>query len=690
MNENRNVIDTIEVIEQVDSDSDVVPVTSENQLTEETENNNTAVNISRRGAPVHSVWGYAFTDSNVHSHSMPNHAVCKHCKQSVRHHHKTLAVKNHLKKCRPFKKIMLYTAIVDRPDWWNETKGESASSSKASTSSKTTSQPSARSFAVPLFKPSEQKKFNHEIAMHFYNTGTSFQRVEDPFLLQAIQIARPGAKLPTRKQLADDSPGGLLEECYAKVKSQVDKQLSSNNNYVCITSDAWSNISNEPVVNYMAVSPINSLFLEAVNTGAQGHDANWLSKDLTRVIDSLHNNAVGAVTDNTATNKKVWKELEEKYPSLFFHGCASHGLHLLVKDVFGGKKAASTDNEPDDDPASYLFEDLQLFSIDCKDVVTFFHNHHAPKAKLKKALVAAKLKALVQPAPTRWGTLIECFKSLRAADSILSSLVAERDFVTAGGAKQKEKRAAIRAIVMDPDFVKKLDECIRILEPIEMFIKIFQNDAVPCSDVYKAFLVLEEKMGNLSKISSEKQEYLVNLVRNRFNFMYGDAHGVCYVLDPRYLGDNMTRALRNEIEDFIYNFPKNDGTTDKERQEQLAREYTAFRIEALRERQQKTFRFKLIGQSKSVLQWWKADGTDWPLLQDLATRVFSMASSSAASERNFSSFGFIHTKLRNRLCPEKVAKLVYIKTNTAQINGLDFDYDSDDSMDISGSEDVTQ
>ena len=56
------------------------------------------------------------------------------------------------------------------------------------------------------------------MAMHFYNTGTSFQRVDDPFLLRAIQIARPGAKLPTRKQLADDSRGGLLEECYGKVK----------------------------------------------------------------------------------------------------------------------------------------------------------------------------------------------------------------------------------------------------------------------------------------------------------------------------------------------------------------------------------------------------------------------------------------------------------------------------------------
>ena len=136
--------------------------------------------------------------------------------------------------------------------------------------------------------------------------------------MQAIQITRLGAKLPTRKQLADDSPGGLLEECYAKVKSQVDKQLSSNNNYVCITSNACSNIPNEPVANYMAVSPISSLFLEAVNAGEQVHDANWLSKDLTRVIDNLYNNVVGAVTDNSLTNKKVWKEVEEKYPSLFF------------------------------------------------------------------------------------------------------------------------------------------------------------------------------------------------------------------------------------------------------------------------------------------------------------------------------------------------------------------------------------
>jgi hypothetical protein len=426
----------------------------------------------------------------------------------------------------------------------------------------------------------------------------------------------------------------------------------------------------------------NSLFLESVNTEEQGHDAEWISKDLSRIIDNLGSNVVGAVTDNTATNKKVWGELEEKYPSCFFHVCVSHGLHLLVKDIFAAKK--TTCGGPAECPNRYPFEELQQFSIDCKDVVAFFHNHHAPKAKLKKALNAAKLSGPVQPAPTRWGTLSGCFKSIRAAESILNGLVSERDFTIKGTAKQKEKQAAVKAIITDSDFVKKLDECVKILTPIDMFIKIFQSDAVPCSNVYKAFLDLEDMMRKLSDVSEDKKAYLVKLVRERFDFMYGDAHGVAYLLDPCYLGDGMSRTLRNEIEDFIYKFPTPDGATNQERQMQIAQEYTAFQVEPLKERQQNTFRFKMLGKSKSILQWWIADGTDWLLLQNLAMRVFSMAASSAASDRTFSTFGFVHSKLRNRLDPEKVRKLVYIKTNTLQINRIEVldDVESDNSMDV--------
>jgi hypothetical protein len=123
----------------------------------------------------------------------------------------------------------------------------------------------------------------------------------------------------------------------------------------------------------------------------------------------------------------------------------------------------------------------------------------------------------------------------------------------------------------------------------------------------------------------------------------------------------MSRTLRKEIEDFIFNFPQADGSTSKERKDRLAKEYTSFRIDALNEREEKTYCFKMIGDTQSVLQWWKSE---------LALRVFSMAASAAASERNFSTFGFVHSKLCNRLAPEKVKKLAYIKTNAIQMEGI--------------------
>ena len=60
--------------------------------------------------------------------------------------------------------------------------------------------------------------------------------IENPHLLRAIQLARPGARLPSQKQLADDSKGGLLQDCYQKMKTEVDKQLSSNTQYVTTLS----------------------------------------------------------------------------------------------------------------------------------------------------------------------------------------------------------------------------------------------------------------------------------------------------------------------------------------------------------------------------------------------------------------------------------------------------------------------
>jgi hypothetical protein len=42
----------------------------------------------------------------------------------------------------------------------------------------------------------------------------------------------------------------------------------------------------------------------------------------------------------------------------------------------------------------------------------------------------------------------------------------------------------------------------------------------------------------------------------------------------------------------------------------------------------------------------------------------------AVKRSNFSTFGFIHFKLRNKLSEDRVRKLVYIKTNALQLKGV--------------------
>ncbi|KAH6596133.1 hypothetical protein BASA50_005430 [Batrachochytrium salamandrivorans] len=55
----------------------------------------------------------------------------------------------------------------------------------------------------------------------------------------------------------------------------------------CLTLDAWSNIKNKPIVNYMLISDSSTFFLESVLTGEQSHDAKWIAQDMGRIIDSI-------------------------------------------------------------------------------------------------------------------------------------------------------------------------------------------------------------------------------------------------------------------------------------------------------------------------------------------------------------------------------------------------------------------
>ena len=64
-----------------------------------------------------------------------------------------------------------------------------------------------------------------------------------------------------------------------------------------------------------------------------------------------------------------------------------------------------------------------------------------------------------------------------------------------------------------------------------------------------------------------------------------------------------------------------------------------------------------------ALAWWEIWGGNCPALQEVALRVLSTVVVTSGAEPNWSIFGFIHSKRRNRLYDGRVEKLVYVYQN---------------------------
>ncbi|KAG3000897.1 hypothetical protein PC121_g2034 [Phytophthora cactorum] len=166
------------------------------------------------------------------------------------------------------------------------------------------------------------------------------------------------------------------------------------------------------------------------------------------------------------------------------------------------------------------------------------------------------------------------------------------------------------------------------------------------------FLQLPKKFDKIS-MPITAFAVITTVLRERFDFVYGDAHGVSYLLDPRYAGKDMDNDTREAVVDFIarWNGP---GTEDATMIELMTFQAAV---------QQEARPIKLVLDKRiGVREFWSGVH-GYPLLQSVANVVFASACSSAAAERNFSAHKFVHSQIRNRL-KDPTSKRSFLSTST--------------------------
>jgi hypothetical protein len=161
----------------------------------------------------------------------------------------------------------------------------------------------------------------------------------------------------------------------------------------------------------------------------------------------------------------------------------------------------------------------------------------------------------------------------------------------------------------------------------------------------------------------------VNAIHQRFlarwEMLHTHLHSVGYLLNPAYQSDHAAMGERELMTGFV-------AVLDKLLDEPLERVAAMNEMNAFRTNEGYWAKVTVQDSMDSMdpLTFWRIHGHAAPVLRKVALMVLSQPVSSSAAERNWSSYGFIHSKLRNRLTPARARDLVYVFTNRRLLNNM--------------------
>jgi hypothetical protein len=137
--------------------------------------------------------------------------------------------------------------------------------------------------------------------------------------------------------------------------------------------------------------------------------------------------------------------------------------------------------------------------------------------------------------------------------------------------------------------------------------------------------------------------------------MYHPVIIIAYYLDPRFHGQDLT-------DEYPFSIIAENASelVDQDSSGQLVKELLWYNNKS------GPFSASIFWEPEVIndpINWWNGLRKEVPILGNLAIKLMSIPASTAASERNWSNFGFIQNIKRNRLTNERTFKLVSIYAN---------------------------
>lgn len=452
----------------------------------------------------------------------------------------------------------------------------------------------------------DKSKIDLIVAKFFYACNISFNVVESDAFKNLIRILRKSYKLPSRKELA----GSLLDSVHSEMEELVHENLKGREGTLVI--DGWSNIHNEPIIASCVQFNGKSYIVDVEDTGATKKTGEFLSRKCSDIIQTVRKKydcqIKSIVTDNAKNMEKMRRELELKYESenscLITYGCGAHWANLLGEDIT---------------PSTIIKHVVEVHK--------YFRNHHVPAACLKECseYVSPQL-----PGSTRWNSQLTCLETF--AKNHNSYIKVSNDHL-----QEMDQNIVVR--IRDFNLLQQVKDLIKQLKPVSTALDILQTDKTTIADACHLWC-------NLLKDENLKPHFVK--VKKRFEQAILPWH-LAYLLHPKYKGEHLSYEQKEQAREWL---------------QKLNPSFLSYAMNF--ELKEKPFQSTLFSEQVIMTidanKWWRSVAKSCDISKEfcgLIAHLQACPSSSAAIERIFSNFSFVHSKIRNRLTISNVSKLVF-------------------------------
>ena len=522
-------------------------------------------------------------------------------------------------------------------------------------------------------------------ARAFYSAGVAFNVAENPFFQEAIKETSkgdlPGYCFPSRRHFAQN----LLKETKGQLAADMATRMASCQKYgYSLSSDGWENTRREPINNIMLMTKNGNFFIDSWNAAqADKKDNVYLGDMWCKYIDDIGpEHIIQIVTDGAPANRVAGKEIVmRKYPHVTWSWCAAHVFNLLLEDMCGRHAQDENGNNPFKPILNRLRWIVKAISMSQKLSAIFIRK--SPRKKL------------LNPAATRFATnFIMAQRALELRMPLQQMVIDEKwplfrnslpQSENARGIMTKTRADELKDWIQKDPFWDQVKATVDFFIPLVKMLREFDGTSPQSSWLYwtlkRGFYDLQKNCRDCPLITREIASKMEGLYKSRQESLTTDFMlAAAYVNPTMFFNEDVDVAGNAELNrgymTYIARYAEQEvkqGPNHAHEVQLLVRKINMQSLEAQQKRPRSSVSLS-IAQSAimdmSPGEWWHFHGADYTELRNMAKKITHQRMTSSACERNWSAYGFIHSKSRNKLTNDRAKDLVFIFTNLRVEKGL--------------------